>query len=78
MNPLTGNPYLYVARPFPDSYYVVSDFWTVDNIKVMNGMIYCNDVSTSITPRDYLSTGYMLQLGDDPDLIQLVSNEYND
>jgi len=76
-NPPTGNPYLYVARPFPHSYYVVPDFWTVENIKVMNGFIYCKGENTSITPHDYLSTGQILGFVDDEDLIILISNEYS-
>lgn len=77
INPRTGNPYLYVAYPSPDSYFVVSYIWTVENIKVMNGFIYYKDENTSITPYDYLSTGQILGFVDDPDLIVLISNEYN-
>ena len=77
LNPLTGNPYLYVAYPSPDSYFTVPDVWTVENIKVMDGFIYHKGEKTSITPHDYLSTGQMLGFVDDPELITLICNEFN-
>jgi hypothetical protein len=76
INPLTDKPYLYVAYPSPDSYYVVPDVWTVENIKVIDGIIYHNGEKTSITVHDYLSRGQMLGIVDDPELITLICNEY--
>jgi hypothetical protein len=77
LNPLTGKPYLYVAYPSPDSYYIVPYIWTVETIKVMNGFIYYKDENTSITAHDYLSTGQILGIVDDEELICLISNEYD-
>jgi hypothetical protein len=68
--------YLYVAYPSPDSYYVVPDVWTVETIKVMDGILYHKGEKTSITAYDYLSTGQILGIVDDPELIILICNEY--
>ena len=75
LNPLTGKPYLYIAYPSPDSYYVVSNVWKPDDIKVIDGFLYHKGENTSIRAHDYLSRGQILGFVDDPNLIYRICSE---
>ena len=72
-NPLTGKNFLHVA---PESYYAIPNDWKLEDIKVIEGVLYHKGVQSSITAFDYLPPCGILIIDDDPESLTRICLEY--
>lgn len=78
LNPLTGKHFLHVSYPSGEYYYAVPNDWKLDDIKLIDVILYYKGEKSSITAFDYLPNGEMLEIMDDPECITRICHEYTD
>ena len=76
-NPLLGKNFLHDASP-PESYYAIPNDWKLEDIKIIEGVLYHKGIQSSITAFDYIPKGQTttLYIEDDPEASTRICFEY--
>ena len=75
-NPLTGKNFLHVSYPSGEYYYAVPNDWKLEDIKIIDEMLYHKGEKSSITAFDYLPNGETLVIEDDIEVLTRICHEY--
>lgn len=76
INPLTGKNFLHVSYPSGEYYYAIPNDWKLEDIKLIDGILYYKGEKSSITAFDYLPNGEMLVIDDDTEALTRICHEY--
>ena len=75
-NPLIGKNFLHVSYPSGEYYYAVPNDWKLEDIKIIDEMLYHKGEKSSITVFDYLPNGETLVIEDDIEVLTRICHEY--
>ena len=74
-NPLLGKNFLHDASP-PESYYAIPNDWKLEDIKIIEGVLYHKGIQSSITAFDYLPPSGELIIDPDLEALTRICLEY--